>query len=100
MALDLYRWITYKLATHRGFTRLTWQQLKNQLGTSYPDTKQGIRDFRKNARKALEEVKRVWPEADVTDWGNGLELRGTDPAVPKKRAEDRLRQLRQDDPGF
>lgn len=100
MALDLYCWTTYKLATHRGFTRVTWQQLKGQLGTSYPDTAQGMANFRKKARAALAEVKGVWPEANISAWGSGLELRGTDPAVPKKKAENRLRQLGQDDPGF
>lgn len=91
LALDLYCWATYRIATHKGFTRVTWEQLKGQIGTSYPDTKQGIRDFRRNVRLALKEVSRVWPAGKISDWDGGLELRGHDPAVPKKAKDDFLK---------
>lgn len=87
MAIDLYCWATYRIATHKGFTRVTWDQLKGQMGTSYPDTAQGKRDFRKKARAALKAVNKVWPEANIFDWKGGLELRGHNPAVSKKDRE-------------
>lgn len=98
MGIDLYGWASLRIATHSGFTRVTWRQLKGQLGTGYPDTKQGLRDFRRNARKALDEVKRVWPEAAITEWDNGLELRGNDPAVPKKVKHNYHKQFGNESP--
>lgn len=84
LAIDLYTWATYRLAIHSGFTRITWQQLKGQLGHSYPDTSQGMRDFRKKVRLALGKIKTVWPDMGVTEWAGGLELHGKNPAVPKQ----------------
>ena len=84
LALDLYTWATYRLATHSGFTRISWAQVKGQIGSSYPDTSQGMRNFRRKVREALEKIRGVWPEMGVVEWAGGLELRGTSPAVPKK----------------
>lgn len=84
MAIDLYSWATYRIATHKGFTRVTWEQLKGQIGTGYPNTVEGRNHFRKNARIALKRVKEAWPEAGISDWGDGLDLRGKEPAVPKE----------------
>lgn len=93
MALDAYGWANLRLATHSGSTRVTWEQLKGQIGTSYPDTAQGVRNFRKKFRIALEEIKRVWPEAAIYEWANGILLHGDKPAVPKKAKDDYLKQL-------
>ena len=84
LAIDLYTWATYRLAIHSGFTRITWQQLKGQLGHSYPDTSQGMRNFRRKVREALEKIRAVWPEMGVREWAGGLDLHGKNPAVPKQ----------------
>lgn len=86
LALDLYSWITYRIATHNGFTRVTWEQIRAQIGTSYPKTAQGMRDFRKQVRIALEKICEAWPEAGVREWDNGLELTGKNPAVAKRES--------------
>lgn len=84
LAIDLYCWITYRLAIHRGFTRLTWRQLREQLSVGFADTPQGMRDFRKKVRLSLEKIKTVWPDMGVIEWAGGLELHGKNPAVPKQ----------------
>lgn len=84
LAIDLYCWITYRLAIHRGFTRLTWRQLRGQLSAGFADTPQGMRDFRRQVRLALGKIKTVWPEMGVREWAGGLELYGTSPAVAKQ----------------
>lgn len=98
MAIDLYGWANLRIATHAGFTRVKWEQLKGQIGTSYPDTAQGMRNFRRNARKALSEIKIVWPDAAITEWDNGLELRGNSPAVSKNVKDDYLKRSGDESP--
>lgn len=100
LAIDLYSWATYRIATHRGFTRVTWEQLRGQIGASYPDTAQGRSDFRQNARKAFKKIQQIWPEGDMADWGGGLELRGHNPAVPKKAIDKFSKENALGDPGF
>ena len=84
LAIDLYCWATYRISYQKHDTHLTWQQLKAQLGTGYPNTPQGMRDFKKKAKKAIEQVKKAWPEAGIELWDNGVKLVGHTPAVMKK----------------
>lgn len=97
MAIDLYAWASLRIATHNGFTRVTWEQLKQQIGATYPDTTRGLCDFRTNVRKALAKVKEVWPEAAVSEWKGGLELRGHSPAVAKKEQDEFFKRYRYED---
>lgn len=84
LALDLYSWAAHRIHTHNGRTRVTWQQLKGQIGTSYPDTDRGIRDFRSKVRQAIERIARAWPESGIGEWQNGVMLTGkTTPIDPK-----------------
>ena len=96
LAIDLYCWATYRISYHKGNTRVTWQQLKAQLGTGYPNTPQGMRDFKKKVIKAIEDVKAAWPEAGITTWENGVRLTGTNPAITKKDQDD----FWNDDPNY
>lgn len=83
MALDVYAWAAHRLHTHSGDTRVTWEQLKGQIGTSYPDTARGLRNFRGKVRKAISMIKDAWPEAQISEWPGGLRLTGhTTPVDP------------------
>ena len=84
LAIDLYCWATYRISYHKGDTRVTWEQLKAQLGTGYPTTAQGLRDFKKKVKKAISQVKKAWPEAGIELWTGGVKLVGHTPAVMKK----------------
>ena len=84
LAIDLYCWATYRISYQKHDTHLTWQQLKAQLGTGYPNTPQGMRDFKKKVKKAIEDVKAAWPEAGIELWTGGVKLVDHTPAVMKK----------------
>ena len=84
LAIDLYCWATYRISYQQHDTHLTWQQLKAQLGTGYPTTAQGLRDFKKKVKKAISQVKKAWPEAGIELWTGGVKLVGHTPAVMKK----------------
>lgn len=84
LALDLYSWAAHRIYTHNGHTRVTWQQLKGQIGTNYPDTDQGLRDFKKKVRTAIQAIADAWPESGIKEWENGVMLTGkTTPVDPK-----------------
>lgn len=84
LALDLYSWAAHRIHTHHGDTRVTWQQIKDQIGTSYPDTYQGLQDFKKKTRTAIKRIADAWPESGLREWENGVRLTGkTTPVDPK-----------------
>jgi hypothetical protein len=56
MALDFYTWLPYRGFTAKRRTEIPWALLKRQLGAGYPNTPQGLRDFKKNSRKAIAAV--------------------------------------------
>lgn len=91
LAFDLYTWLAYRLYGHSGTTHITWQQIRDQLGAGYPDTDQGMRDFKKKVRKALDTFATAWPEAKngVSEWrsanNSGLRLAGK--ATPVDRVD-------------
>ena len=63
---------------------MTWQQLKGQIGTAYPDTDRGLRDFRSKVRSAIDRIADAWPESGIKEWENGVMLTGkTTPVDPK-----------------
>lgn len=74
MALDIYCWTTYRMHTVRRPTVISWAGLQAQFGAGYPDTPQGLRDFRKMFLKHLRSVLVVYPEAKVDPVENGLQL--------------------------
>lgn len=88
LAIDIYCWLTYRLSYHKGITVVTWDQLRQQFGAGYADTKQGKRDFKKKVVTALDKVLEAWPAATVTVADNGLMLRPGEPSVPKKVQEE------------
>lgn len=86
MGLDVYAWTARRNKNnHRGYTRVTWEQLKRQFGNTYADTDQGRRDFRKRMRKVVKEVTAVWPAAGLREWPGGLVLTSKETPVPSQR---------------
>ena len=66
LAIDLYCWLTYRYwrmeEAGSPITRITWDQLYGQMGTSIGT----VRQFRAEVRKTLPEVKRVYPQANFS----------------------------------
>ena len=74
MALDIYVWITYRMSYLSRPTLIPWPALQAQFGSSYSGTAQGLRDFKKGYRKAMNKVLTVYP-ANAEDRPDGLLLR-------------------------
>ena len=84
LAIDLYSWASHRVSYMSRPTTVPWQGLMAQLGAGYPDTPQGVRNFRKKLIEALKKIHAAWPEmrAEITD--QGLRLRPCPPQVPPR----------------
>ena len=69
MAIDIYCWLTHRLSYLRKPTPIPWIFLMRQFGAAYPQTDQGIRDFRKKFQARLRQVLVVYPEAKLNPEG-------------------------------
>lgn len=65
MALDIYLWLAYRLHHLKAPVRISWEQLRQQFGS---DTE--LKDFTRKFRKALAEAQKVYPEAQVSEFGS------------------------------
>jgi hypothetical protein len=75
MKIDIYCWLTYRMSYLKSPTEIPWEALQNQFGAGYPDTPQGTRDFKKNFKKHLKEVLRVYEQASIAEDKHGLHLK-------------------------
>lgn len=57
LALDLYAWLTYRMATLNQTATVSWPALEAQFGSEYKRP----RDFRAKFRKQLARVVEAWP---------------------------------------
>lgn len=63
MALDVYTWLACRLHGSIGNSRVTWNQLHEQFGSTTGD----LADFKPKFRKALDTALEVYPEANITE---------------------------------
>lgn len=85
MALDLYCWLTYRMHTVKRPTVISWAGLQAQFGAGYPETPQGLRDFRKKLLQHLRSVLVVYSDARVEQTDAGLRLSPSRPHIGKRR---------------
>jgi hypothetical protein len=78
LALDLYFWTTYKAAIIEEPLVLSWQQIHDQLGSDYEQTKH----FAAEARKHLKEISLVWTGLQYETPRGRLKLLPSEPSVP------------------
>ncbi len=57
LSIDVYGWITYRMATLEKPTSIAWPSLENQFGSEYARP----RDFRQRFREAVDRVRAAWP---------------------------------------
>lgn len=81
LALDIYSWLAHRLCRiHQPEgVKLSWQNLRDQFGQEYKETK----DFKKKFRIALNRALVVYPDAKVESIPGGLLLRPSRPALAK-----------------
>lgn len=67
MAMDIYTWLTYRMfilrVSGRAEAMIPWAALMLQLGSSYPDTPRGLRNFKTNFLMRLREVTSYWSDS-------------------------------------
>jgi hypothetical protein len=81
LALDVYTWLAHRLCRVRkdGGVPLWWMQLRNQFGQEYKSDK----DFKREFRKVLAAVLKVYPAARVDEVTGGIRLYPSPPPVKK-----------------
>ncbi|MFW0120221.1 replication protein RepA [Rothia sp. P5764] len=67
LALDIYLWLSSRLANLTSPVHITWDQLYSQFGSE----SQSLAEFKKSFRVALETVKEYYPGANVREMGTG-----------------------------
>ncbi len=82
LTMDLYAWLTYKCAymerSGRSEIHVSWQQLHAQFPANYGSAKQ----FARRVRRALAEVKGIWPTLKYETPRGRVVLKHTCPHVP------------------
>ena len=86
LAMDVYTWLTFRMSyTVRRTRPIRWEGLQWQMGSGYPFTEQGTRDFKKAFLKALKAAHTVYPEAHFEIADQGLVLLPSTTSVKPKR---------------
>lgn len=92
MTLDIYVWLTYRNSYLKRPTLIPWPALQAQFGAGYPDTKQGLRDFKKSYLRAMNKVLAIYP-AKVESHPDGLLMRPSlthvRKVIPESKSEDK-----------
>jgi hypothetical protein len=80
-ALDIYAWLAHRLWRVRNTNgvRLSWSNLMDQFGQEYKDQKNFQREF----KKTLRQVRPVYPDAKLEVVRGGLMLYSSPPPIPK-----------------
>lgn len=81
MALDIYSWLSRRFSYLHQPTQITWEQLRDQFGSSSAE----MFKFRQTFKRALSDVLKVYPEAKVTCGRSGVTLYPSSTSVPTVR---------------
>ncbi|MHC5536790.1 replication protein RepA [Singulisphaera rosea] len=81
LALDIYTWLAHRLCRigkPEGI-KLSWENLRDQFGQEYLDSK----NFKREFRDVLRQVCTVYPDAKIDGTPGGLILRPSPPPISK-----------------
>ena len=76
VSMDFYLWATYSVFPYKKL-ELSWDELQSMFGTQYRERK----DFKKEFKKAVEEVAEKWTDFQYEFTPNGLTLPAQKPSV-------------------
>ncbi len=81
LALDIYTWLAHRLCRIRkpDGVMLSWENLRDQFGQEYANSK----DFKREFRDVLRKVLLVYPDARLEDVAGGIVLRESQPPIRK-----------------
>lgn len=80
LALDAYTLFAYRLHALEKPVKITWDQLRQQIGQEYQNTK----DFKKEFLPAVKAALEVYPSAKVEQVTGGLMLKPSPPPVARQ----------------
>ncbi len=72
LSIDLYVFLCWRFSYLTQKSLIQWNELKNRLGSNYPETSQGMADFKANAKKKLKEVLLLQDNFQVSATKEGL----------------------------
>jgi hypothetical protein len=81
LRLDLYTWLAWRAPHLQKTQRISWAALESQLGTQRSET----RYFARAAKKAIKDIKALWPDLKVAEVHGGLEISPSRPHVPPRQ---------------
>lgn len=84
--LDIYTWLAHRLCRVRkpNGVKVSWMNMKDQFGQEYKDPK----DFKKEFRQSLGQVRAVYPDARIEEVPGGLILKASPPPIAKKMIQN------------
>ena len=74
LAIDIYVLLCWRVSFLKTKVLMPWQELKNRLGSNYPDTTKGMTNFKLNVRKQLKEVLVLQDNFKVNPEKEGLSI--------------------------
>ncbi len=81
LALDIYTWLAHRLCRidKPAGVMLSWQNLREQFGQEYAESK----DFKREFRDVLRQVAVVYPSARIEEVDGGIKLYESPPPISK-----------------
>jgi len=81
LGLDIYTWLAHRLCRiHKASgVMLSWQNLREQFGQEYADSK----DFKREFRDVFRQVSVVYPDAHIDEVDGGIVLHESPPPIAK-----------------
>lgn len=91
LALDIYTWLAHRLCRIRlpQGVMLSWENLRDQFGQEYANSK----DFKREFRDVLRQVWLVYPDARIEEVLGGIRLYESPPPIGKTKVSFNLRPL-------
>ena len=90
MAMDIYTWLTYRMAKGAGKAPIRWEALQNQFGTSFAFDDQGRRNFKRAFLRNLKLVDVVYPGTKVNVLDAGIKLLPGRPHIKPQTSQSPL----------
>ena len=87
-AMDIYIWLTVKqywlAKNNREAYTFTWDMIAANFTTKALDSNDARQNFRKEIKKAIQELRTAWPNAGITADTDGVTVTRTAPSVQQK----------------
>lgn len=87
LSLDIYLALTHRMSYQKNSSLnrpIPWRSLQKQYGSGYPETAEGVKNFKKKFTKHLRNVLVLYPSARVEICPKGLIIRASPTHVPKR----------------